>query len=702
MRVPFGVWLVAWCSLLVSVPALAEPASAAPVKEACTDGCHEEGVKNENPKHKDLKCLDCHPNVTDGKADHAEALDGTPTDVMCATAGCHPSETEKTKAGSHKDAPCETCHGEVHGDFKLEDDATCKQCHKEQVKAHLVGIHATNPKPVTCSNCHGDMHDIKGKDNPLSPMSKVLQVSTCSECHDSAKVKAFRTSVHGQGLLRSGLSVAPTCSSCHGSHDLAAVKTDAAKVSREHITETCGQCHTFIVSRWKSSRHGELWLNGTAEEKKKAPLCNDCHSGHETLDPRVNGNHLAMVKNCEKCHESQSASYRHSFHGKATNLGFGLAAACADCHTPHEMLAAKDPRSSVNPAHLKATCEQCHPGANDGFIQFLAHDDPTDSKGNAVIHGIWLFMTTLLVSVLSFFTVHTLLWLQRAIVGFRRGEFDHDHGGEVWVRRFRPAHMWLHVVIIITFLLLGATGLPLKFAGEPWAHTMATLLGGVGGSRLLHRIAGVLTFGYGLWFISYLFREIVLRKRRSLLWGWQSMVPSMKDLQDLIGNFKWFLYLGERPRFDRWAYWEKFDFFAVFWGVPVIGFSGLFLWNPLLVTEFLPGWVLNIAYLVHSDEALLATGFIFFFHFFHTHLRPEAFPLDTVMFTGSMPLGRFKAERPVEYERLLASGELEAYQVPPPSARTLTRAYRFGFAALSVGLLLGLMLLAAFFRGFMH
>jgi hypothetical protein len=126
------------------------------------------------------------------------------------------------------------------------------------------------------------------------------------------------------------------------------------------------------------------------------------------------------------------------------------------------------------------------------------------------------------------------------------------------------------------------------------------------------------------------------------------------------------------------------------------------LWNALLVTAFLPGWVLNIAYLVHSDEALLATGFIFFFHFFHTHLRPEAFPLDTVMFTGSMPLGRFKAERPVEYERLLASGELEAYQVPPPSARTLTRAYRFGFAALSVGLLLGLMLLAAFFRGFMH
>jgi cytochrome b subunit of formate dehydrogenase len=670
-------------------------------KEACTDGCHEE-VVNENAKHAAITCVECHPNIPDGKAEHKGALDDTPSDTMCATAGCHPEATKKTLEGKHKDAPCETCHGTVHDKFVLNDEKACRQCHKEQVLAHQDSMHAKAKKPVTCGNCHGDMHDIKLKKDPLSPMSKVLQVSTCGECHDTEKVRAFRKSVHGQGLLRSGLSVAPTCSSCHGSHDMVKVKDPAARVGRERITETCGQCHTFIVDRWKKSHHGETFLKGTPEEKKKAPVCTDCHSGHETVDPGVDNNALAMVSKCEKCHAEQSRSYRDSFHGKATKLGLGVAATCASCHTPHDMRHAKDPLASVNPAHLKATCQQCHEGANDAFIQFLPHNEPSDPKGNQVLYTIWLFMTVLLTSVLGFFTLHTLLWLQRSIVGFSRHEFDHGHDSKVWIRRFRPVHIWIHLLIITTFLLLSLTGLPLKFSAEPWAQTVAAVMGGAGSARFLHRVAGVLTFGYGFWFVGYLLREIVLRKRRGLLFGWQSMVPNLKDLQDVIANLKWFLYLGPRPRLDRWAYWEKFDFFAVFWGVPVIGFSGLFLWQPMLVTRFLPGWALNIAYLVHSDEALLATGFIFLFHFFHTHLRPEAFPLDPVIFAGAMPLDRFKAERPVEYERLVASGELKNYEVPAPPPHVMRRIYRFGFSFLAVGMVLGVLLITVFFRGLLH
>lgn len=686
--------------LFLSSVAGAQPAPAAAAKEACTDGCHEE-VANEYPKHKDIKCLECHPNVTDGKADHVGALDDTPTDKMCATAGCHPSEAEKTLAGKHKDAPCETCHGEVHADFKRNDEKACRQCHKEQVVAHAEGMHAKATKPVFCANCHGDMHDIKLKSDPLSPMSKVLQVSTCMECHDSTTVRPFRSSVHGSGLLRSGLAVAPSCSNCHGSHDITKVKDAASKVSRDHVTQTCGECHTFIAARWKNSKHGELLFKGTEEEKKKGPTCKDCHSGHSTFDPTVNGNHLLMVAACEKCHPSQSKSYRNSFHGKATKLGMGLAATCADCHTPHEMLPAKDPRSSVNPTHLKATCEKCHPGANDNFVMFLPHEDVTvaapEKPGSSIIHLIWHFMTTLLIGTLGFFTLHTLLWLQRSIVGFSRHEFAHDAPGQVWIRRFRSVHIYIHLMIVTTFLLLAATGLPLKFSGEPWTNLLSTILGGVSGARWLHRVAGVLTFGYGLWFIGYLTREILIRKRRSLLSGWQSMIPNKKDWQDLKANLNWFLYRGPRPKLDRWAYWEKFDFFAVFWGVPVIGISGLLLWNAMWVSQYLPGWVLNVAYLIHSDEALLATGFIFFFHFFHTHLRPEAFPLDPVVFTGSMSLERFKAERPLEYERLAESGELESYKVPPPDERTMRRVYRFGFTALTIGVLLGVALLYAFY-----
>lgn len=693
--------------LIAAWPALGQPADAdggAPSTaglRGCTDGCHEDLAPHENEQHKDVTCAQCHFNIPDGRQEHVGALDDTPTDKMCATAGCHPTQTEKTLAGQHKDAPCETCHGDSHGDFKREDQKACKQCHKEALAKHTESVHAKAEKPVSCSDCHGDMHDIKLSKDPLSPMSKVLQVSTCTECHDKQSVKVFRTSVHGHGLLKSGLAVAPTCSTCHGSHDMLKAKDPASKVSRAKVTETCGSCHEFIAARWQGSVHGQLFLNGkTQEEKDKAPVCTSCHSGHETFDPTVEGNHLKMVFACEKCHEGESKSYRNSFHGKATRMAMGLSATCADCHSAHEMLSKEDPRSTVHPSNLKATCGECHEGSSESFVKFLPHNDPSDPKGDGTIHFIWMFMTTLLMSVLGFFTVHTALWLQRSIVGFTRGEFEHDAGGDVWIRRFRPVHMWIHVVIILTFLALAATGLPIKFAGAAWTAPLAAIPGFIGFARWLHRVAGVLTFGYGIWFVAYLVREIVVRKRRSLLWGWESMVPNKKDLQDLVANIKWFLYLGPRPKLDRWAYWEKFDFFAVFWGVPVIGFSGLMLWNATWVSQYLPGWALNIAYLVHSDEALLATGFIFFFHFFHTHLRPEAFPLDPVIFTGSVPLGRFIHERPAEYERLQASGELESYKVPAPSKDKMATIYRFGFTALALGVLLGIALLWGFFTGF--
>ena len=106
------------------------------------------------------------------------------------------------------------------------------------------------------------------------------------------------------------------------------------------------------------------------------------------------------------------------------------------------------------------------------------------------------------------------------------------------------------------------------------------------------------------------------------------------------------------------------------------------------VTYLIPGWFLNAAYVIHSDEALLATGFIFVFHFFHTHLRPESFPMDIVIFTGKMSLERFKQERSLEYQRLVESGELEDYLVDPPTPGEKRRAYVWGSVFLATGILL--------------
>jgi cytochrome b subunit of formate dehydrogenase len=253
---------------------------------------------------------------------------------------------------------------------------------------------------------------------------------------------------------------------------------------------------------------------------------------------------------------------------------------------------------------------------------------------------------------------------------------------------------------VTSFLILAATGLPLKFAQAPWAPALMSVFGSPEVASVLHRIAAIVTFGYFAWHLGALAYGWIVKKERGFFWGPRSMVPQPRDLLDLWAMVKFFLYIGPRPKFDRFTYWEKFDYMGVFWGVAVIGISGLVLWLPTLATRFLPGWALNAAYVIHSDEALLATGFIFLFHFFHTHLRPESFPMDTVVFTGRMPLATLEEERPLEYERLVADGKLEERLTPAPTKGEFNLAYVFGFAALLVGIMLAVFIFWALLGGF--
>jgi cytochrome b subunit of formate dehydrogenase len=161
--------------------------------------------------------------------------------------------------------------------------------------------------------------------------------------------------------------------------------------------------------------------------------------------------------------------------------------------------------------------------------------------------------------------------------------------------------------------------------------------------------------------------------------------------------FKWFFNKAPRPVFDRWTYWEKFDYWAPFWGVTIIGVSGMTLWFPHIVAQHLPGWVFNVATIFHGEEAFLAIVFLFTVHFFNNHFRPDKFPLDRIMFTGTLTLEELRHEHPLQYERLSASGELEKHLVDAPTATMVKASTVLGFTLIAIGLALLTLVAIGFF-----
>jgi cytochrome b subunit of formate dehydrogenase len=271
--------------------------------------------------------------------------------------------------------------------------------------------------------------------------------------------------------------------------------------------------------------------------------------------------------------------------------------------------------------------------------------------------------------------------------------------GGTYVLRFRAFERWLHGLLMLSFLGLAFTGAPLLFSDSRWAVRLAGLLGGYGVTGKLHRGFGALMILLFLVHLATVLRRVLVNKETGLLWGPDSLVPQPGDALQMVQHFRWFMGLGPRPRFDRFTYWEKFDYWAVFWGMGIIGGSGVLLWFPQLFARVLPGWVFNVAFVIHGEEALLAVVFIFTVHFFNGHLRPEKYPMDTVIFTGRVPLHELKEERPAEYERLRAEGRLGELTVPPPDPSLVTRGRIVGTIAVLLGLTMVGLIVYALMRG---
>jgi cytochrome b subunit of formate dehydrogenase len=272
------------------------------------------------------------------------------------------------------------------------------------------------------------------------------------------------------------------------------------------------------------------------------------------------------------------------------------------------------------------------------------------------------------------------------------------HGGAVrFFMRFTRKQRYMHAVLFTTFLGLAATGLPIRFSESIWARGLAKGVGGFGAILFFHKFFALVLTGAFLIHVKEVFSRGVVNGEKGVFWGPNSMVANWKDAKDLFGHLRWFVGLVPKPKFDRYAYWEKFDYWAVFWGMIVIGFSGYAMWFAPFFAHFLPGWALNAVLVIHSEEGLLAILFIFSIHFVNTHLRPDSFPMDMVVFTGVESEEEFAHKRPLEYERLKREGKLEARLGEAPQTWLINFSRVVGTIAILIGLTLLVLTLTAYF-----
>lgn len=221
------------------------------------------------------------------------------------------------------------------------------------------------------------------------------------------------------------------------------------------------------------------------------------------------------------------------------------------------------------------------------------------------------------------------------------------------IERFNIHYRIQHVLMLSSFLVLFFTGWALKFSEVETSQGWIRIFGGPERAGIIHRIAGITMIVDSLYHVLYLGYRLVRGKL-----GFD-LIPTPKDFVDLYDNFRYFFgFTREKPNFGRFTYLQKFDYWAVFWGIFIIGSSGLALAFPTKAALLFPAsaknWIWELIYIMHSDEALLAILFILFWHFYNEHLRPEVFPMSWVWITGKLSMHEFKEEHPLEYKQFLA------------------------------------------------
>jgi hypothetical protein len=340
---------------------------------------------------------------------------------------------EKTfRLSIHGKAACTACHVDAKAPHDGLSPVTCGRCHSDEAKSYAQSthgiVHAKGNRDVPgCEDCHGK-HNIRKAQDPEARTFRLNIVGVCLECHEDQVIEdkyglpdqkvmaAYRQSVHGMALKKSGLLGTAVCPDCHGNHTILPGDKPRSATHRQNIPTLCGKCHSGILDKYEESVHGKGMRAGIAE----SPVCTDCHGEHTILkitDPQSKVFVKNVPQTCSACHDKEAISSRYalpkkrfstymdSFHGIALEYGMTTAANCASCHGFHDILPSSDPASPVNKANLPMTCGKCHPKAGENFAKGYIHVEVTPQKAMGVF-AVRVFYTIFIGCLVILFVLH--------------------------------------------------------------------------------------------------------------------------------------------------------------------------------------------------------------------------------------------------------------------------------------------------------
>jgi formate dehydrogenase gamma subunit len=640
--------------------------------------------------HKDLGCVDCHVGLDPGNVPHAPRIPAINcmachSDAPAAHA-FHPQMSSATGTDGAPGISCKGCHGthdvvspKVPGSrfHPASLAAACARCHDEVAKHYLDSAHG---KALTqgiavapnCLNCHA-RPITDSRSGAGSVEHKITQERMCLSCHlnDEAVRKrmvptagfiaAFEASVHGAALQK-GNAAAATCVDCHGSHEMKKGFDQSSRVSKTHVPATCGACHADIARQYDVSVHARAVGNGNTA----APVCTDCHGEHNILkthNPRspVAAANLA-TQVCSPCHSSvrlsqkygiptdRLSSFEDSYHGLALQGGAVEVANCASCHGAHDIRPASDPESSVNKANLLRTCGRCHPGANKRFAVGQVHIVLAGGK-EPLLYWIATLYVTLIVTVVGSMVAHNAVDFvrkSRRRLRARRAEEDEEPVARGLYLRMTLSERLQHGTLVASFTILAVTGFMLHYPEAWWVVALRRLSLHLFELRgILHRVAGVVLVLASLYHAAHMIFTVRGRD------FFRDMLPRRMDVTDALRVLAYNLGLARgKPRFGRFSYVEKSEYWALVWGTMVMALTGVILWfeNTFMGLLTKLGW--DVARTIHFYEAWLATLAILVWHIYYVIFNPDVYPMNLAWLTGTITAEEMHEEHPLELEAI--------------------------------------------------